>query len=181
MDKLQLLKIYKDILLKIINVVDIYTVGRKKKYSDEFCLDNILHVLTYCLSWSSLHGVCNSAIKKRFYKWKDMGIFYKSYDLLTTLFSSCNRDFFIDSTIIQNHNNNDLADYTFKIKSKKKLLLNHYSQYKYIQNFTKKLAHITQHIFKMDLSLKSLCLEGVLLMVRDIFDDDVAANFWGGF
>jgi hypothetical protein len=125
-----LIKIYKnilnDILINIKKEKKEYR-GRKNKFDNYFYLNYILRVLFYGEFWNTInYTLCDrSTIRKKFYKWDNMGLFKMAYDILFEKYSK-NRTFknlFIDSTIVQNMNcsNNELVKHYFKIVSKKQI------------------------------------------------------------
>jgi hypothetical protein len=125
-----LIKIYKNILNDIlinINKEKKEYRGRKNKFDNYFYLNYILRVLFYGEYWNTINCIfCDiSTIRKKFYKWDNMGLFKIAYDILFKKYSK-NRTFkhlFIDSTIVQNMNcsNGELVKHYFKIVSKKQI------------------------------------------------------------
>ena len=123
MKRTELIKIYKDILLKIIAKLDTRTVGRKNKFSNKFYLDYIFRILFYGEYWNTFHcpDCDRSTIRKKFYKWRNIGVFSNALNNMQLKYYK-NRTFkylFIDSAIIQNYNCNESINYYYKMKTKK--------------------------------------------------------------
>lgn len=127
--KRELLRKYKKLLLKEINhyYLNNKRKGRKNKFSNEFYLNHILKVLFYNYSWESFFDLeCDSStIRKKFYKWRDIGIFYSIYVQLYEKYIKLKlfKDVFIDSSFLQNINCSESVFFSYKMKSKKGLKL----------------------------------------------------------
>ena len=108
MNRITLITKYKILLLAIINDVYIHKLGRKCKFSPEFYLDYIFRILFYGENWNTFECTeCDrSTIRKKFYKWNEMGIFKIAYAKLIEEYNKHRsyKHFFIDSTIIENVN-----------------------------------------------------------------------------
>jgi hypothetical protein len=87
-----------------------------------------LYILIFGDTWCNLviiHDIDESTIRKKFYYWRDKGIFDLVYQEMAEKYSK-NRTFkllFIDSTCIQNMNcsDNNHNKYYYKIKSKRQV------------------------------------------------------------
>ena len=97
--------------------------GRKDKYSIWFYIKYIVQVLVNGTPWNKLSCTCDpSTIKKKFYKWNSMNVFYIAYVLLLDEYyeySDAIKILFIDSTTIENQNCSECVGYTYKLKGKK--------------------------------------------------------------
>ena len=127
MKRYKLMKIYKNILLKIICELDIEKTGRKNKFENKFYLNYIFRILFYGEYWNTFYcPECDrSTIRKKFYKWRNIGIFNEALKRMQSIYYK-NRTFkylFIDSAIIQNINCTELINYHYKIKTKKTIKL----------------------------------------------------------
>ena len=107
--------------------------GRPDKFSlwDKFNLwyyiKYILRVLFYGITWDSLDCNCDpSTIRKKFYKWRELNVFYICHKLLLDHYSEITdiSHLYIDSTVIANQNCNEHISYTYKLKGKKAIKLN---------------------------------------------------------
>ena len=102
--------------------------GRKNKFDNVFYLKRMMNICLYNSSWEHLNFEDTyhySTIKKKFYKWRDLGFFNYAHTIIFNEYKK-NRTFknmFVDSTIIQNYNGCDKAyiDYYYKIVSKKQM------------------------------------------------------------
>ena len=119
---------YKKVLIDTINILDIHKLGRCNKFNHSVYIDYIFRILFYSENWNTFQcNLCDrSTIRKKFYKWRDLGIFKFAYDLMVSKYNKNRiiKKFFIDSTVIENYNCcDDLIDYYYKIKTKKQIKL----------------------------------------------------------
>lgn len=134
----KLIEIYKNMLLKIIKKIDIRTVGRKNKFYNDFYLNYIFRILFYGEYWNTFYcpNCDRSTIRKKFYKWKNIGIFETAFNNMQNKYYK-NRTFkylFIDSTIIQNYNCSESINFHYKMKTKKTLKLSVICDNNYVIN-----------------------------------------------
>jgi hypothetical protein len=128
MKRKTLIQTYSHLLDKYINENIKNTKGRKNKFNNFVYINYILRVLIFGDTWCNLvitHDIDESTIRKKFYYWRDKGIFDLAYQEMAQKYSK-NRTFkllFIDSTCIQNMNCSDNNDnkYYYKIKSKRQV------------------------------------------------------------
>ena len=120
-----IMNLYKMFLIKLLEENNFNKLGRKLKFSNEFYLNCIFRILFYGESWNTFKcDECDrSTIRKRFYKWRDLGIFKMTYEELFKRYCEkrCFKNLFIDSTIIENSNCGELVGTYYKIKTKKQL------------------------------------------------------------
>lgn len=134
MRKITLIGIYTKIIKGIIKELDIGknisrgVKGRTNKYTVNDYLKCIMNVLFNGYSWISLNQFYEeSTIRKKFYLWKNKGVFKIAYDRLFSIYSKNKtfKDLFIDSSCIRNINCSDeKLQYYYKIKCKKQVKLN---------------------------------------------------------
>ena len=131
MKRINIINKFKHILNRIIiNIVNSQkTVGRNQKFDNFFYLKYIFRILFYGDLWETFHcpkSIDRSTIRRKFYKWRDLGVFKLVYDKLFLAYTNNKifKNLFIDATCIQNMNcsNVDICCY-YKIKSKKQLKL----------------------------------------------------------
>jgi len=126
MKKKQLIKKYKEVVLKLIQQIREKKVdkrGRPSTHSDSYYLNKILKVLFYGHTWESITCVCDvSTLKRNFYKWRDLGVFSDAHHKLFEKYIQEKgriETLFIDATIVGNKNSNEDVDVAPKIKGKK--------------------------------------------------------------
>lgn len=97
--------------------------GRPYAHSVSYYLKYIFKVLFHGQKWVDLDCTCDeSVIRKKFYKWSNLGIFHYAHKYLLEQYSAHKGSIdtlMIDSTVIQNQNSNELVDFGFKFKGKK--------------------------------------------------------------
>ncbi len=112
-------------LLFYVKKYDVYTTGRKNKFNPEFYIKYITIVLFSGICWSELDefdmGVTSDTIRKKFYRWIELGIFQLAYtDMIKKYGKSRNFPRLdIDSTNIVNANGTENLGYCYKSKGKK--------------------------------------------------------------
>ena len=74
----------------------------------------------------NVKSIPEKVLRKKFYLWRDNGIFYKAYKLCMDYYVNLidMTNIFIDSSIIQNDNCNECIGHTYKLKSKKAIKIN---------------------------------------------------------
>lgn len=122
---------FKHLLNRII--IDFYEfktkVGRKQKFDNFFYIKYIFRIFFFGDLWETFQCpkcIDRSSIRKKFYLWRDLGIFKIAYDVLFESFCDDNKfkQLFIDASCVQNMNcSNPNVAYYYKIKSKKQLKL----------------------------------------------------------
>jgi hypothetical protein len=101
--------------------------GRKNKLELSVYIKYIMRVLFFGEFWSTLNcPECDpSTIRKKFYLWRDAGIFDNIYEQLFRIYckNTVFKKLFVDSTVVVNKNcsNDDLIDYYYKTASKQQL------------------------------------------------------------
>ncbi len=128
MKRIEVIKKYKEILIKIIKNNDVHKIGRKNKFDISFYLDYIFRILFYGECWNTFYcDKCDrSTIRKKFYKWRNMGIFNEAHNQLFKLYNTNKtlKYLYIDSSIIQNMNCSDKKiNFHYKMKTKKSIKL----------------------------------------------------------
>ena len=128
MKRIEIIKKYKEILINIIKYIDVYKIGRRNKFNISFYLNYIFRILFYGEHWNTFYCIdCDrSTIRKKFYKWRNMGIFIEAYKQLFKLYNSNKtiKYLYIDSAIIQNMNCSDnKIHFHYKMKTKKSIKL----------------------------------------------------------
>jgi len=122
MKRTELIEIYKKVLMDIINAKYVHKFGRKNKYDNEYYLNKIFEVLFFGVCWEDFNnkGICESTIRKKFYKWRDDHIFIAAYKIILKEYTKQRiiKELFIDSTIIENANCCELIDKYYKVKTK---------------------------------------------------------------
>lgn len=122
----QVITMYKELLLNIIDALPKQTVGRKSKYTNESFINNIFRIFFYGECWNTFHCVDadRSTVRKRFYKWRDLGVFQKAYEMIYKKYKDKRilGVLYIDSTVVINENcSAEELNYYYKIKTKKQL------------------------------------------------------------
>lgn len=129
-NKRSIIKKFKSYIYKITSDYELNKTekrGRPNKFKITFYIKYITKVLVYGYTWEDLECPCDvSTIRKKFYKWRDAGVFYKAYQLCMDYYVN-NTDIvnlYIDSTIIGNINCKECTGYTYKLKGKKAIKIN---------------------------------------------------------
>lgn len=121
---------YNEIICNLVN--ELCPNKRKTKYSFDYYLKNIIHVLKDVVTWESLTILYPIGTKKNHYKtieakfieWSKLGIFEKAYNIVlekykfTNIDSSTTLNLFIDVSLINNKNGTTLAEYGLNKKKK---------------------------------------------------------------
>ena len=108
-------KKFKHFLNKYVQKLDVRNrtnTGRKNKYDNFFYIKRILDYLINGVSWykmqSSLeeYGITVDAIRKKFNKWIEIGVFSKAFSDFVTVYGKRNSDkikeMFMDAAVIKN-------------------------------------------------------------------------------
>ena len=128
MKRSSVMKLYRKELVNVIALVDLYTTGRKNKFDNGSYIDYIFRILFYGEHWNTFFcDKCDrSTIRKKFYKWRDMGVFTIAYNELLQKYNKKRiiKILHIDSTVIKNDNcKDDITDFYYKIKTKQQIKL----------------------------------------------------------
>lgn len=127
MRRSKIMKEYKKVLLKVIKEKDIHKFGRKNKFDNSFYLYYIFRILFYGEYWATFKcDECDrSTIRKKFYKWRDLGVFNEAYNILKYEYQKHRsiKYMYIDSSIIQNMNCSERINFHYKMKTKKTIKL----------------------------------------------------------
>lgn len=113
------------------------SLGRPNKFSIRFYVMHIIDVLINGTAWNKLNlrnekckrQITGDAIRKKFYKWNDAGIFKRTHNKFMHIYKNeIGEDFlknmYIDSSVVPNMNNSNLASYSYKYKNKKSIKIN---------------------------------------------------------
>ena len=103
-----LMSIYKEALIDVINNLP---NPKKNKFSTDFYLTYIMRILFYGEFWNTFYypDCDRSTIRKKFYVWRDLGIFDKALKIVSDKYNE-HRTFkvlYIDATNRQNKNCSD--------------------------------------------------------------------------
>lgn len=125
-----IIKIYKNELIETLKTFPKKILHyNKKNLNHEYFINRIFEVFFYGIDWCHIEtfGYADiSSIRKKFYKWRDLGVFMITYNRLMKRYGNKRifKNLFIDSTIIQNFNCSDeVLKHYYKIISKKQLKL----------------------------------------------------------
>lgn len=129
-NKKSIIKKLRSYIYKIANNYEINKTekrGRPNKFKINFYIKYMIKVLVYGYTWEDLECPCDiSTIRKKFYKWRDNGIFYKAYQLCIDYYIDNTNivNLHIDSSVIGNGNCQECTGYTYKMKGKKAIKIN---------------------------------------------------------
>lgn len=168
--KRQLIKKFKSYIYKVAKYnysIKTEKRGRPDKYKLGYYIKYITKVLCYGYTWEQLDCECDpSTIKKKFYKWRDNGIFNAAYNLLQEYYAD-NFDMnnlHIDSTVIANVNCNECIGYSYKFKGKKSTKIN-----TIVTNDKITVSHIISKPSEHDVNFIEPCLEQVIDKVNPTY------------
>ena len=157
--KLNIQCIYTKICLSLLKVLDPFEkpIGRPNKYTYDFYIKHILHILTSGLSWNKLSSIISintDLIRKKYIKWCKLGLFTKANKIILSQYKKKynHNCLYIDSTNIANFTGKLDFGYNIKIKNKRSIKIN---QHKFVDNCDEikyiyyKLNSMFQHVDNM--------------------------------